>query len=244
MLKGSLALFVAVCAIAMPAGLRAQDPPRIWQGVFTGAQAQRGKATYDTACIRCHGGDLAGTTAPALKGDRFMTTYGQETVDRLFLKIRDTMPPNFGTILDDNAKIDIVAYILQTNGYPAGPRDLAPIGDELAAMQILKQGEQASVTSFSLVQTVGCLSKAPNGAWMLTRTAEPVATRDDKPGKEALVAATAKPLGTGQFLLLSAAPHSPANHLGHKMEARGLVYADPADPRLTLTSLQMVGDCP
>jgi quinoprotein glucose dehydrogenase len=243
MLKASLALFIAVCAIVAPVGLRAQDPPRIWQGVFTTAQAERGKATYDTACIRCHGGDLAGTTAPALKADRFMTTFGHETVDRLFLKIRDTMPPNFGTILDDSAKIDIVAYILQANGYPAGTRELAPVGDELAAMQILKQGEQASVTNFSLVQTVGCLNKEADGSWSLTRTAEPVATRDDKPGKEALSAAAAKPLGTGRFLLLSAAPHGPSTHVGHKMEARGLVYADATDPRLTLTSLQMVGMC-
>ena len=32
------------------------------------------------------------------------------------------MPPNFGTILDDSTKLDIVTYILQTNGYPAGAR--------------------------------------------------------------------------------------------------------------------------
>jgi mono/diheme cytochrome c family protein len=223
------------------AGLGAQDAPRIWQGVYTGAQAERGKTTFDTACIRCHGADLAGTTAPALKGDRFRATFGNETVDRLFIKIRDTMPPNFGTILDDAAKIDIVSYILQTNGYPAGGRELTTSGDELAAMQILRKGEQASVTNFSLVQTVGCLAKGPNDSWVLTNTAEPAATRDDAPSRDALTAAAARPLGTGTFLLLSAAPHSPAAHQGHKMEARGLVYQDPADARLTLTSLQMVG---
>jgi len=220
-----------------------QDTPRIWQGVYTSAQAGRGKTTYDAACIRCHGADLAGTTAPALKGDRFIATFGNETVDRLFLKIRDTMPPNFGTILDDSAKIDIVSYILQVNGYPSGARELTPVGDELAAMQILRQGEQASVTNFSLVQTVGCLAKGPNDAWVLTNSAEPVATRDDAPSKETLSAAGAKPLGTGRFLLLSAAPHNPAQHQGHKMEARGLIYNDPEDARLTLTSLQMIGTC-
>jgi len=57
------------CAV----GLRAQDTPRIWQGVFTAAQADRGKAVFNTTCLRCHGEDLAGNTAPALKGDRFQS---------------------------------------------------------------------------------------------------------------------------------------------------------------------------
>jgi hypothetical protein len=55
-----VALLLAVRSIA------AQAPvPRIWQGVYTDEQAARGKATFDTACIRSHGSDLAGTTAPA-----------------------------------------------------------------------------------------------------------------------------------------------------------------------------------
>jgi mono/diheme cytochrome c family protein len=244
LLASALTLFAIVLVALASTRVRAQDVPRIWQGVYTGAQAERGKATFDTACIRCHGGDLAGTTAPALKGDRFQATYGNETVDRLFLKIRDTMPPNFGTVLTDSAKIDIVSYILQANGYPAGPRELATSGDELGAIQILRKGEQASVNNFSLIQTVGCLAKGPNDSWLLTSTAEPVATRDDAPGGEALGAAAAKPLGTGQFLLLSAAPHRPADHVGRKMEVRGLVYRDAVDARLTVTSLQPVGECP
>ena len=68
---------------------------------------------------------LLGTTAPALKGDRFQSSWGGDVIESLFGKIRDTMPPNFGTILDDQAKLDIVTYILQTNGYPAGASELA-----------------------------------------------------------------------------------------------------------------------
>jgi cytochrome c5 len=236
-----LVLCGATYAVSMAVGVGAQDTPRIWQGVYTAAQADRGKETFNTACIRCHGGDLAGTTAPALKGDRFLTTFGNETVDRLFLKIRDTMPPNFGTSLDDTAKLEVVTYILQVNGYPAGAKPLTTSGDELAGIQILRKGEQANVTNFSLVQTVGCLAKDPNGKWLLTHTAEPAATRDDTPSTDALTAAGVRPLGTGTFLLLNASPHDPAAHQDHKMEARGLVYRDAADSRLTLTSLKMVG---
>jgi hypothetical protein len=79
---------------------------------------------------------------------------------------------------------------------------------------------------------------------VLTNSAEPLPARDDVPAVDALAAAAAKPLGSGKFLLLHAAPHRPADHQGHKMEARGLIYAaDPADARLTLTSLKMVGVC-
>ena len=106
------------CTIAV----RAQNTePRIWQGVYSAAQAERGKTSFNSSCLRCHGDKLQGNTAPALSGDRFYTSWGNEVVASLFAKIRDTMPPNFGTSIDDQMKLDIVTYILQTNGYPVGP---------------------------------------------------------------------------------------------------------------------------
>ena len=113
-----------ITVLACGVGLRAQDTPRIWQGVYTTAQAERGKGVFNTTCLRCHGEDLGGNTAPALKGDRFQSSWGGDMIESLFTKIRDTMPPNFGTILDDQVKLDIVTYILQTNGFPAGASEL------------------------------------------------------------------------------------------------------------------------
>jgi mono/diheme cytochrome c family protein len=223
---------------------RAQDAtPRIWQGIYTTAQVERGKTTFKAACLRCHGEDLSGTTAPALKGDRFQMTWGGDTVEGLFGKIRDTMPPNFGTVVDDQAKLDVVAFILQTNGYPAGSTELLIDSPDLAASQILKKGEQATVQNFSLVQTVGCLARGSDGKWMLTKTADPLTARDETPSAQALVSASNRPLGTKTFLLLSAKPFDPESHQGHKMEARGLIYNEPGDLRLTLTSLRMAGTC-
>ena len=162
--------------------VRAQNPePRIWQGVYSTAQAERGKTSFNSSCLRCHGDKLQGNTAPALSGDRFFTTWGSEPIASLFAKIRDTMPPNFGTSIDDQTKLDIVAYILQTNGYPGGPGELTQNGTDLATAQILKKGEQALVQNFSLVQTVGCLGRGPDNTWVLTRTSDPLVTRDDAP---------------------------------------------------------------
>ena len=224
--------------------VRAQNPePRIWQGVYTTAQAERGKTSFNSSCLRCHGDKLQGNTAPALSGDRFFTTWGSEPIASLFAKIRDTMPPNFGTSIDDETKLDIVAYILQTNGYPAGPGELTQNGNDLAIAQILKKGEQALVQNFSLVQTVGCLGRGPDNTWVLTCTSDPLVTRDDAPSAQSLASAATRPLGTRTFRLLSAKPFSPESHQGHKMEARGLIYSEAGDERLTLTSLRMAGNC-
>jgi cytochrome c5 len=226
-----------VCGVALPA----QDTPRIWQGVYTSVQAERGKAVFNTTCLRCHGEDLAGNTAPALKGDRFQSSWGGDSIESLFTKIRDTMPPNFGTILDDQVKLDIVTYILQTNGFPAGPSELLVGGTDLATAQILKQGEQASVQNFSLVQAVGCLANGPNSTWILTRTAEPVGTREEAPSERALASAASKELGTKTFRLISVTPYKPESHAGQKVEARGLIYNEPGDERINLTSLRPTG---
>ena len=236
-----LTVFASAWVLVASLGAQAPAPP-IWQGVYSAAQAERGKTVYLNACIRCHGADLAGTTAPSLKGDRFMDEWGGESVGRLFERIRDTMPPNFGTILTDASKLDIVAFILQGNGYPAAARDLTAASD-LGSIQILRQGQQAKVQNFSLVQLVGCLARGTNDRWVLRNSSTPLATTDNTPSAAALAAAGAAPLGTASFVLLSAAPFDPGGNEGRKVEARGLIYQDPADSLVTLTSLTSVGTC-
>lgn len=223
----------------------AQAPAaRIWQGVYSETQAARGKEGYAAVCLRCHAPDLTGVTAPALKGDRFMQSFGGEPIDRLFLKVRDTMPPSFGTVIDDQAKLDIVTYILQQNGFPSGGADLSVSGTDLATAQILRQGEQAVVQDFSLVQAVGCLARNEAGAWVLRNAADPVVTREDVAPAGSLPGLASRPLGRRTFRLLSAVPFDPQRHEGAKVEARGLIYNDPRDPRMTLTSLaRLDGAC-
>ena len=70
-----------------------------------------------------------------------MTTWGGGSVTRLFEKIRDTMPPFATSTLDEASKLDIVTFILQTNGFPAGDTGARALS-ELEGIQILAQGEQ------------------------------------------------------------------------------------------------------
>src|SRR5439155_23561663 len=93
----------------------------IWDGVFTKAQAERGKAALlKNGCNGCHGAELAGGKGPALKGDAFITEWENGSVNRLFLKIRETMPPLNAQQVPPADKVDIIAYLLEVNGFPSG----------------------------------------------------------------------------------------------------------------------------
>jgi len=230
------AVLIATVVFASVIALTAQSsPPRIWQGVYTAAQADRGKASFTTTCLRCHNADLSGDRGPALKGERFMTTWGGGSVTRLFEKIRDTMPPFATSTLDDRTKLDIVTYILQVNGFPAGDRELA--AEELEAVEIVAKGEQPTVQNFSRVQVVGCLARGDADKWVLTNSSEPVAAADN---------ASASPtaaLGSGRLVLLNAGQFEPDKQLGNKIEARGLIYRDERETLLTVAALKALGPC-
>jgi mono/diheme cytochrome c family protein len=214
----------------------------VWSGIYTAAQAERGKANFLTGrCGGCHQLDLSGDRGPALKGDSFLSHWENGSVNTLFKKISETMPPNGPNETTDEAKIDIVAYILQVNGFPAGSKELKLEPEALEAVEITRKGVTTGAPNFALVQVIGCLAQAPNNAWILTNTTDPVVTRQEEPTAAGLKDAQSKPLGGQTFQLVSVTPFKPESHKGHKMEARGLLYRDPTDARVNLTSLQMVG---
>jgi mono/diheme cytochrome c family protein len=239
--KRVLLTLILALALASPAYSQTAEG-KIWSGVYTTVQAIRGKVNFTGSCERCHGANLAGVTAPSLTGPRFMTAWENESVYRLFTKVRDTMPPNFGTSLTDDAKLDVVSYILQSNGFPAGAAALKIDSDELEAIRLVKKGQGSVVPNFSIVQVVGCLTPSPDNTWTLTHTSEPAITRDQPSTPEELKSAETQPLGTLSFRLVSTAAFKPEFHRGHKMEAKGLLYRDAGDNRINLTALQMVGD--
>ena len=72
------------------------------------------------------------------------------------------MPPNGPNETTDEAKIDIVAFLLQSNGFPAGGIELKLDPEALDRIEIVKKGLVATAPNFALVQVVGCLAQAPN----------------------------------------------------------------------------------
>src|SRR5437763_14356935 len=145
----AIALRLLLAASLQPAGA-----PSVWDRVYTAAQAERGKTVYETRCGRCHGGDLRGVSGSPLAGEGFLLHWEGRTVDRLFRKISDTMPPDAAGTLSGRDAIDTVAYVLQENAFPAGSTALVADPAALGVLEIKSApGRPAVVHHGSLVES-------------------------------------------------------------------------------------------
>jgi ankyrin repeat protein len=97
----------------------------IWDGVFTDAQAERGRDVYQKACASCHKSDLLGeSAAPPLAGPEFSQRWTGSSVDDLLTTIRRSMPQDAPDSLGTPAYVDLVSYLLSANGSPAGAAEM------------------------------------------------------------------------------------------------------------------------
>ena len=214
-----------------------QSVTRIWDGVFTQAQATRGNTAFHTHCASCHGDDLTGGDGPALIGGNFRQNWGSRYLDRLYKKMREKMPPGEENLVSDADKLDILAFLLQSNRFPAGAEALKPEPEYLAGIQIVgKNGPEPAPTG-ATVEVIGCLVQDGN-TWKLTNSTEPmVSTLDDPVGDAA--AAAKRALGTQTVRLLDVYP-KPDAHKGHTMMAKGLLIRSDADLQVNVLALDMV----
>src|SRR5262245_29696938 len=94
----AILLVSLVCAASPQAG-----PQTVWSGVYTTAQAARGRSEYDRVCSRCHAANLDGIQdanllgdfAPrySLRGADFIDRWREDTVQSLYTLIASGMPP-------------------------------------------------------------------------------------------------------------------------------------------------------
>src|SRR5690349_14695280 len=94
-----LGMAAALWAVAVAFGARssaqqlAAGEKKVWDGVYTAAQAARGKPRFEASCSRCHNVALAGSErGPALKGAAFWSKWENENLGSLYTLMRDTMP--------------------------------------------------------------------------------------------------------------------------------------------------------
>ena len=118
-------LATSMAALALTAGIAIAQPRiSIWDGVYTDAQAGRGRTLYMQSCSRCHGADLSGNfETPPLVG-RFMPYWSGSTLDALFDYVSTAMPLDHPGALGPAANTDIVAFILKSNDLPSGSKEL------------------------------------------------------------------------------------------------------------------------
>lgn len=94
-------------------------------GVYTEEQAARGDAVYDANCKTCHSVSLRGTPGgPSLIGNKFRNRWVDGTVAEIYTFVHDFMPAGRGGSLSEQEYIDVVAYILSKQKYPAGEEEL------------------------------------------------------------------------------------------------------------------------
>ena len=106
------------------------QPSSVWDGAYTSAQAGRGAVKYRQMCVMCHEPALEGNgEAPPLTG-RFIPDWAGTSLAELFEKIQATMPLFAPATLSSSDTADILAFLLQSNNFPAGPAELQA-GDTL-----------------------------------------------------------------------------------------------------------------
>lgn len=121
------AVALYLCAVAYSSLLAQQRT--VWDGVYSPQQARRGAQAYAAYCQTCHLSDLTGgfdansERVPALKREGFGVSRG--TLDNLFDFISEFMPADAPGTLTESTYADIISYLLEQNGMPAGASDLA-----------------------------------------------------------------------------------------------------------------------
>ncbi len=122
----AIALIPLATIVVLNNTVHAQPPTAsVWDGVYTQAQADRGKGLYSDACASCHGPELSGgEMAPPLSGGEFIANWDGLTVGDLFERVRISMPQNAPGSLSGQQNADILSYILSAAKFPTGATEL------------------------------------------------------------------------------------------------------------------------
>lgn len=104
---------------------------------FTVAQAAAGKTAYNANCAVCHGSTMTnGTFGTPLAGEYFKTNWAVRPMRAFYDRAVKTMPPAAPASLPAETYTNIIAFILEVNGFKAGSNPLPPAGEALDKMAI------------------------------------------------------------------------------------------------------------
>jgi mono/diheme cytochrome c family protein len=214
----------------------------VLDGVFTEAQAERGKEAYAVHCSSCHTADLSGLSAPALKGEPFMEKWREDSVKSLFTFIQTSMPQRAAGSLSEKTYLDILTHILSVNTFPAGSKELTT--DALAGIQLVGKDGPAPIPVFALITVVGCLTQGGDTGWQLENVSAPLRTRQEKATAEDLQGSRTRALGTETFRLVYVDALRPGfvpeRYVGHKLHAQGYLLRNAKGVGLSVTWLESV----
>lgn len=120
--------------------LNAQASLSLADGVYSAAQAERGRKLYLVNCAECHAENLNGgrfyhdEPVPALR--RSTLFEGWPELNAFYEAFRTAMPADDPMSLLNDEYVDILAYVLSANGYPAGASALTSIPADLQRIRV------------------------------------------------------------------------------------------------------------
>jgi alcohol dehydrogenase (cytochrome c) len=90
--------------------------------LFNPAQSAHGRKVYvEQQCSLCHGESMRGSaSAPALADPGFRAAWQDRSLGALFDCMKSTMPPGRSAALSDVEYVDLLAAILEANGFAPG----------------------------------------------------------------------------------------------------------------------------
>ena len=108
-------------ALMLAGGARADG-----SGWYTAAQVSQGRWEFSQKCAVCHGQQLQGGGAPALKGAQFVQRWNGKKLSDFYQFVHSDMPLGLGASLPSQEYADIVGFLLAQNGLPAGTDKFTP----------------------------------------------------------------------------------------------------------------------
>lgn len=123
-------------ATMMSAGVQGQPTG----GLYTTAQAERGRVLFDEQCQSCHGalGDFTPGMAALLGDHTFRSRWTGRPLGELFGLVIETMPQDAPGTLSADETTDLLAYVLSGHRFPAGEMPLANNIDTLMELSFTR----------------------------------------------------------------------------------------------------------
>jgi mono/diheme cytochrome c family protein len=94
-------------------------------GWYSADQAEAGGRLFERDCSTCHGAQLQGNIGPALRGAAWNQSFGGAKLLTVWGEVKGPMADYAHTAFSTQQSLDILAYLLQQNGLPAGKEPLA-----------------------------------------------------------------------------------------------------------------------
>jgi mono/diheme cytochrome c family protein len=126
--------FVGAAVLVLTAVVTsAQAPTKTTNsGVYTAAQAERGKTLFSEKCSGCH-------EPSRFSGDSFLEAWNDKPLKEIWDVASGTMPEDNPGSLKQQEYADIISYFLSLNEYPAGDAELQPGAAPMAAIKVEKK---------------------------------------------------------------------------------------------------------